>query len=236
MTDTETAYDRLWQTTWGDIQQVGPVHRHIHQDLARVVAGLDGVQSVLDVGCGSGEALALLAENLLLELHGTDVSGTALKLAQSRLPRGDFRQLNIEQERLPETFDLVVSVQVVEHIADDVAALRNIAAMSSRYVFTSTMAGRMRRSEAAIGHQRNYTRAELVRKHEQAGLEVVWVRGWGFPFYSPLYRSAVEWLPGGPPGGMVGAPGRLVADVLYQLYRLNMPGRGDVISVLAKRP
>jgi hypothetical protein len=76
---------------------------------------------------------------------------------------------------------------------------------------------------------------ELRRKHELAGLEVVWVRGWGFPFYSPLYRSAAEWLPGGPPSGHIGRLGRIAASAVYQLYRLNLPGRGDVLSALARR-
>ena len=59
----------------------------------------------------------------------------------------------------------------------------------------------MRRSEAGIGHVRNYSRIELARKLELAGLEVLWVHGWGFPFYSPVYRSLAELLPGGPPTG-----------------------------------
>ena len=31
------AYDALWQGTWGEIQRVGPVHRHMHEELLRVV-------------------------------------------------------------------------------------------------------------------------------------------------------------------------------------------------------
>jgi hypothetical protein len=60
------------------------------------------------------------------------------------------------------------------------------------------------------------------------------VHGWGFPFYSPIYRSLIELLPGGPPAGPAGPASRLVARTLYQLYRLNWPGRGDVLSALAE--
>jgi hypothetical protein len=127
-------------------------------------------------------------------------------------------------------------VQVVEHLVDDVAALRHLAEMASRYVFVSTMAGRMRRSELSIGHVRNYSDVELRRKLELAGLEVLWVRGWGFPFYSPLYRTVAEWLPGGPPAGSIGGAGRAAASLLYRLYRLNVPGKGDVICALGRKP
>ena len=68
------------------------------------------------------------------------------------------------------------------------------------------------------------------------GLEVVRLWGWGFPFYSPLYRTVAEWLPGGPPAGPVSSAGQAVAALLYQLYRLNWPGRGDVLSAVARRP
>ena len=216
------------------MQRLGPVHRHIQEDILRVVSGLE-VRSILDVGCGSGENLAHLSALRRYELCGTDVSDEALALARQNDPDARLQRLDIEREALPERFDLVMSVQVVEHLVDDLAALRNMASMSSRYVLTSTIGGRMRPSERAIGHVRNYSAVELARKHELAGLQVLWVRGWGFPFYSPLYRSVVEWVPGGPPSGHVGRVGRIGARALYQLYRLNLPRRGDVLSVLARQ-
>ena len=234
MTVPGTDYDQLWHSTWGEIQQLGPVHRHIREDLVRLVRSLD-VRTVLDVGCGSGENLAHLAPLRRHELTGTDVSETALDLARRRVPSARFVPLDIQRAKLDARFDLVLTVQVVEHLPDDAAALRNMAAMTSRYLFVSTMAGRMRRSERAIGHVRNYVPLELRRKMDDAGLEVMWVRGWGFPFYSPLYRTIAEWLPGGPPSGRVGGASRAVAALLYQLYRLNLPGRGDVLSALARR-
>jgi SAM-dependent methyltransferase len=217
------------------MQHVGPVHRHMQDDLVRVVTGLEGVRTILDVGCGSGENLSRLAGLGRYELVGTDISEQGLALARRRVPDDvPLHVLDIEREVLPKQFDLVLSIQVVEHLVDDVSALRNMAEMSRKYVFASTVAGRMRRSEPAIGHVRNYSPIELRRKLEIAGLRVVWVRGWGFPFYSPLYRTLAELLPGGPPTGSVGSGGRVVANALYQLYRLNVPGRGDVISALAE--
>jgi SAM-dependent methyltransferase len=216
------------------MQHHGPVHRHIQDDLVHVVTGLD-VQSILDVGCGSGENLARLAKLDRYELCGTEVSEEALSLAKRNAPNARLERLDVEREALPDRFDLVVSIQVVEHLRDDVTALRHMASMSAKYIFTSTLGGRMRPSERSIGHVRNYSSAELRRKHELAGLEVLWVHGWGFPFYSPLYRSAVELLPGGPPSGRIGPAGRIAARVLYHLYRLNVPGRGDVLSALARR-
>lgn len=229
-------YDVLWRGDWGDMQRVGPVHRHLRDELVRVVSGLD-VRTILDVGCGSGDNLARLAAlERGYELCGTDISEEALSLASERATVDRLVRLDIERETLPDRFDLVLSVHVIEHLQEDVAALINLGEMSHRYVFVSTMGGRMRRSERAIGHVRNYSEGELGEKLQRAGLEVVWIRGWGFPFYSPLYRSLAEWLPGGPPSGSIGPIGQWLARVLYHLYRLNLSGRGDVLNALAQRP
>jgi 2-polyprenyl-3-methyl-5-hydroxy-6-metoxy-1,4-benzoquinol methylase len=230
----QPSYDELWRETWGDMQRYGPVHRHTLENLVLTVASLD-VKSVLDAGCGSGENLAALAASGEFNLTGVDVSQEALRLASARVPSARLLQLDIQCAALPELFDLVMSVQVVEHLPDDVAAFKHIASMAKKYVFISTMKGRMRRSEIAIGHVRNYSTAELTRKLETAGLEVLKIAGWGFPFYSPIYRSLAERLPGGPPSGAVNPMTRAVARALYYLYRLNWPGRGDVISALARR-
>ena len=216
------------------MQHYGPVHRHAREDLIRTVGSL-GVRTVLDVGCGSGDNLEALAATDQYELSGVDVSAEALRMAQARVPAAHLQVLDVERERLPESYDLVMSLQVVEHLVDDVSAMRNMAAMAGKYVFVATMQGRMRRSELAIGHIRNYSEVELERKLVAAGLEVVWIRGWGFPFYSPLYRTVTEWLPSGPPTGPMGPVSRAIALGLYHLYRLNWPGRGDVISALGRR-
>ena len=230
---SQPAYDALWRGAWGDMQHVGPVHRHIRERLLRLVAGL-GVRSVLDVGCGGGDNLAALAAAGSYDLAGVDISPEALAIAARRVPEARLTVLDIQREALPEQFDLVISVQVVEHLPHDGAALLHMARMARRWVFVSTMRGTMRRSERAIGHVRNYGPGELEAKVRAAGLRLERVEGWGYPFYSPLYRSLVEWLPGGPPSGPVGGSGRVLASALYQLYRLNWPGRGDVLSVLAR--
>jgi SAM-dependent methyltransferase len=227
-------YDRLWSGAWGDLQQYGPVHRHQRQALIGLIAKLN-VHSVLDVGCGSGENLAALADAMpQLELSGVDVSTEALALASKRTRNIRLRELDAQCERLDERFDLVLSIQVIEHLADDTMALQNMAAMADRWVLVTTMRGTMRPSEPTIGHFRNYSDDDLRQKAARAGLEVVDLFGWGFPFYSPLFRTIVEWLPSGPPQGSIGRGQKAVAQLLYCLYQLNIPRCGDVVTMLAR--
>ena len=227
-------YDRLWSNTWGDLQHYGPVHRHQREAIISMVAGLR-VNSVLDVGCGAGDNLQALAKSLPhLQLSGVDVSPEALALASRRVQNVRLRELDVQCEKLDESFDLVLSIQVIEHLQDDTAALRNMATMARRWVLVTTMRGTMRPSERLIGHFRNYSDDELRNKAKSAGLDVVDIFGWGFPFYSPLYRTVIEWLPAGPPQGSLGPIQKLVANSLYCLYHLNIPGHGDVVTMLAR--
>jgi len=203
-------------------------------ELLKLIKKLDPV-SVLDVGCGSGGNLAALAHAMPhVALSGVDVSPEALALAAQRVPSASFRQLDAQKDKLDERFDLVLCNQVIEHLIDDMTALRNMSLMAKRWVLVGTMRGRMRKSELAIGHFRNYSNIELRAKAESAGLEVVDIFGWGFPFYSPLYRTLIEWLPGGPPGGEFGTVQKAIAGFLYHLYALNIPRRGDVVTMLAR--
>lgn len=231
---TREKYDQLWSGAWGDMQRLGPVHRRQTEALLKMVTKLK-VRSVLDVGCGAGDNLAALAHAMpYLVLSGADVSPEALALAAQRVPGASLRELDVQSENLNEAFDLVMAIQVIEHLADDAAALRNMARMAKQWVLVTTMRGRMRPSEPSIGHFRNYSNRDLREKAAGAGLEVVDLFGWGFPFYSPLYRTMIEWLPGGPPQGKIESKQRTLANALYHLYSLNIPRRGDVVTMLAR--
>jgi SAM-dependent methyltransferase len=233
MSDSRETYDRLWRETWGDLQRLGPVHRHQREALVAKVRQLN-VRTVLDIGCGSGENLSALARLPGLELTGVDISPEVLVIARSRVSSATLLELDVERQSLPQRFDLVISFQVIEHLADDLAALTHMAQMADCWVLVTSMAGRMRPSEKHIGHLRNYTFDELRDKAGRAGLEVVDLFGWGFPFYSPLYRTMIEWLPGGPPSGPMTPTGRIAARFLYILYKLNVPRHGDVVTLLAR--
>lgn len=227
-------YDQLWSGAWGDMQRFGPVHRHQTEKILKLIKELK-VHTVLDVGCGSGDNLAALHNEMpQLILSGVDVSPEALALARQRVPGAGLRELDVQNEKIETRFDLVMAIQVIEHLADDTTALRNMALMSKQWVLVTTMRGYMRQSERSIGHFRNYSDKDLRQKAAAAGLEVVDLFGWGFPFYSPLYRTLVEWLPSGPPKGKIGAKQKAFANALFHLYSLNIPRYGDVVSMLAR--
>ena len=226
-------YDTVWNEVYGDIQDVGPVHRHLRRIVRRTVAALD-YDSVLDVGCGAGHHLPLLCANRTLNrVTGVDVSPEALRRAREAWPTGDFHELDVERERLYGTWDLVFSALLLEHVADDERALEHMRAMTGRHLLVCTIAGnfeRYRPWEEQMGHVRNYRRGELEAKLERAGFRVTRAIYWGFPFYTPLARTLQNRMKS---EASFSVPTRALAEVLYGLYFLNSSKRGDLLVVLA---
>ena len=224
-------YERLWGHSWGGMQDMGPVHRHNREILVDLIRPL-GVRSILDAGCGNGANLEAIQQALgIADVWGVDLSEKALALARKRV-RGHFRVVDLERESVGRTFDLVMTSQVIEHVNDDEGMLTKLRAMCERYFIVATMQGRMRKSEAHIGHVRNYTRLELEAKIRRAGFTIDKTIEWGFPFYSPLYRTLIEYVGGNAMDIGYSRRDKIIAYVLYQLYRLNSQHHGDVITVL----
>jgi SAM-dependent methyltransferase len=86
--------------------------------------GLDAGQLVLDVGCGVGAFLRLVADRRA-RASGVDASEALIELARTRVPETDLRVG--EMESLPyedDSFDLVAGFNSFFFAADLVAALR----------------------------------------------------------------------------------------------------------------
>jgi SAM-dependent methyltransferase len=227
-------HDEIWTDVYGDMQDVGPAHRHMRRIVAGLLHGID-YQSVLEVGCGAGHNFELLtAGRGSPRLTGVDISSEALTRAREASPEADLSPLDIQGERLDGTWDLVFSSLVLEHVPDDRAALGNMRAMAGRWLLVTTIAGdfeRYRPWEERVGHVRNYRRGELESKLEAAGFVPERVVYWGFPFYSPIARRIQN---GTSPEPHFGLPARLMARVMHAVYFLNSRRRGDLLIMLAR--
>jgi SAM-dependent methyltransferase len=225
-------YDEVWETVYGDIQEHGPVHRHLTRLVRRELGRLD-YGSVMDVGCGPAHNYELLAEGRSVRFAGVDISAVAVDQARSRRP-GSFAVSDIQDVALEGQWDLVYCSLVLEHLPDDEAALRNMRPGVSKHLLLTTIGGnfeRYRPWEERMGHVRNYRRGELEAKVEAAGFRVERVFYWGFPFYSPIVRLLQN--RSGVGTGEFSRGARLIASILNLVYFFNSSRRGDVIVLLA---
>lgn len=124
ITETAQQQGQLWSAAgqnWAELiaPTVSPVWGAC-LDLTRVTRG----SRVLDVGCGSGETLAL-ARFRGAEVAGIDPAADLLEIAQDRLPEADLRRGDMEA--LPHadgSFDAVVYVNSLMFGDDQGRALR----------------------------------------------------------------------------------------------------------------
>lgn len=100
---------------------------------------LNGIESILEVGCGFGRIT-----KLLLELPGvkrivaTDISEDQIKAARQAIddPRVEFRCISVLDLDYAREFDLLIASEVLMHIppANIVQAIQNMEAASKRHV------------------------------------------------------------------------------------------------------
>lgn len=229
------AYDDIWAAGWDDTRRYGPMARHSRRLFKDLTADLSPT-SILDVGCGEGSLLKTLME-VHEGAHGTgiEVSEEALALAQRVTPDAQYKVCDVADRALADTYDLVVSADVVEHIPDDTSAIANMAAMTAPggRLVVSTLQGRMRAFEKQVGHVRNYTPGELEEKISSAGLKIERVVQWGWPFYSPLYRDLLDGVNNKGTMGRFGIVRKTICHMLYGVFLLNRSNKGDYIFVRA---
>jgi SAM-dependent methyltransferase len=164
-------------------------------DLLRRAAppGAGGRGRVLDLGCGPGNFLDLLAPHG--RTFGSDYSVDALRYCASRgharLSSADFHQLPFAGD----SFSLITCIDVLEHLRDDAVAAAEIArvmAPGALLVMTvPAFAALWGDHDELYGHYRRYRVPQLRRRLEGAGL-VVERATYFEPLYLPplfLYRK-----------------------------------------------
>ncbi|HAZ10411.1 MAG TPA: methyltransferase [Candidatus Omnitrophica bacterium] len=230
---TMTDYDKGW-SKWLDCEVYGPTLRHQRRNIKKLLNGLE-YNSILDIGCGSGDHLhEILKLNNVDKICMADISKEALSRAKNLIPKADCVQIDIEKGSIGNKFDLVLCCDVLEHISDDKAALRNIRKMAHKYLVVSTLSGKMRESEKHVGHVRNYALDGLLDKLSEAGFKPLKIIKWGFPFYSPLYRNLWDKVPQKVNDGKFGWFRKFCANTLYFIFMLNSTSKGDYLFILSE--
>ncbi len=102
---------------------------HVKRALRKIFR-VGGIDNVLDAGSGFGQYSFYVAKNMGANVLGVDINSAevekcnvfAKNLGMTNL---SFEVANLEALDLAEKFDLIVSVDVMEHIKDDVRVFKN---------------------------------------------------------------------------------------------------------------
>lgn len=145
---------------------------------------------VLDLGCGPGNLLDVLATRG--EAFGSDFSADALLFCSGRgyrrLFRADFHSMPVRSE----SFDLITCIDVLEHLKDDRRAVGELARIlrPSGLLVVSVPAFRFLWGEhdTIYGHHRRYRTGEVRERLEEAGLAIL-----RLTYFEPLFLVPL-WL------------------------------------------
>lgn len=143
---------------------------------------------ILDVGCGTGANLLMLSK--YGDAEGVDVSEDALAFCRERgldkVRLGAGEELPYEDA----TFDLVTAFDVVEHMDDDLAGLREMRRVlrpSGRVLlFVPTFMFLWGVQDDVSHHRRRYRLPELQRVLEEAGFEMERATYANITFFLPI--------------------------------------------------
>lgn len=126
---------------------------------------------VLDFGAGGGQFAAPLA--------GMGLNVTALEpdqLLQQRLRAQGLRAVGSAQELPDASFEYIYTLNVLEHIDDDAAALRSLHAKltdgGKLLIYVPAFPVLYTSMDAKVGHVRRYTRDTLTTRVTAAGFRI----------------------------------------------------------------
>jgi SAM-dependent methyltransferase len=141
--------------------------------LERVIArlGLPAQARILDAGCGSGRNMVDLAHHG--SVTGVELSPTSVQLARDR-DAGEVLEGSVLDMPFDEgSFDLSVSLDVIEHLEDDIGALRELRRVTKQgaplLVTVPAYQWLWSGHDEINHHHRRYNRRTLLAAAEAAG-------------------------------------------------------------------
>jgi SAM-dependent methyltransferase len=192
---------------------------------------------LLEVGCGAGALLHDLAERGFA-CTALETSEEALELARAmNQGHSEVEIHEAPQSDWDERFDVLVSLEVLEHIEDDDAALDRWRGWlrPGGHLLLSVPArpDLWNASDVWVGHYRRYDREGLLALLDRAGFDVLHAECYGYPLAN-LTESVRGWLHGrrlrasGAPAAAVGtARSGIERGIEARLYPLQASRLGS---------
>jgi SAM-dependent methyltransferase len=199
---------------------------------------------ILDVGCGTGANLEMLAN--FGQAEGVDVSDDALEFCRAKglkTHKGLAEKLPFENE----SFDVVTALDVVEHLDDDIAGLKEMNRVlksgGMTLIFVPAFMWLWGVQDDISNHRIRYTKKQIVERLRKAGFEIERATYANITFFTPILlgRTLMK-LTGIKPesennvnvSALNGIFGKLFSAERLWLKRANFPF-GVSIVIVAKK-
>ncbi|MEM1029203.1 MAG: class I SAM-dependent methyltransferase [Myxococcota bacterium] len=165
--------------------------------LNQLIVGLTPPGRILDIGCGSGvlsaELIAGGRDVTSQDLSEPMVEMCARLLRDRGLPADQVRLGGVEEITERAHFDAVIALDVIEHIEDDLGALKRMReAMTpdgTLIVSVPALSFLYGQKDVDVGHYRRYERDGLLDVVSRAGFRVTFYRWWNVLGIVPVWLS-----------------------------------------------
>ena len=132
---------------------------------------------ILNAGCGSGEMNILLTQNSSWQVDAIDVDDEAIRISNQLKTENHLDNLQVFKTSIEDfreqnnKYDVIVSNDVLEHIEDDVAAMKKLATLlkpnGMLCISVPALQWLFGYHDEQLGHYRRYNKRNLTRKLDQ---------------------------------------------------------------------
>ncbi|HQX54414.1 MAG TPA: class I SAM-dependent methyltransferase [Pyrinomonadaceae bacterium] len=205
----------------------------------------DATLKILDVGCGTGANIEMLSA--YGESEGVDVSDDALEFCRKKglkVQKGLAETLPYDDD----AFDLTTALDVVEHLDDDIAGLKEMFRVTRgggySLIFVPAFMWLWGVQDDISNHRIRYTRSQIVERLRTAGYEVERATYANWTFFTPILAGrTIMKVTGIKPesennitiSALNGVFGKLFGAERFWLKNFNFPF-GVSIVIVAKKP
>ena len=137
------------------------------------------MSNVLEIGCGTGFVLSEIRSRYPhLKSYGSDLYLEGLKFARARVSDAVFYQMDACRMPFEDEFDLILALDILEHIQDDGKALdeiyRSLKTGGGLIVTVPQHRWLWSRQDEKAFHARRYAKQELMQKLSDSGFLLVY--------------------------------------------------------------
>lgn len=238
-------YDALRKKECGDVVDSGPLARIRRKVIIGMLKKYSSKNSrILDAGCGRGNLLIEMEKCGFTALEGSDFSEGSLVVSKNRFKgrvfRADLSNLN---DFSGSKYDTIVCSEVLEHITDDLSAIRNLnSLLAPGGILLISVPFNMRfwsHHDVFAGHMRRYSDGELEEKLIKCGFRIIEKL-----FQGGILYGIYNWvLTGKDPASLRSSKrtilkkvaSRVIYRVLLLEFWVNSPRLGKRLFVVAKK-
>ena len=186
------ASGEIYHPTYHEITGKGQLSRRSARFILPMLLQPLEIRSVLDVGCGAGDWLAVAQELGVRDLTGVEGPWAGVWFSNGASPTTEFELIlqNLEERlSLNRTFDLTICLEVAEHLAASrgVGLVSDLCATSDLIIFSAAIPGQGGTRHVNERWQSHW--ANLFQRNGFSALDVIRPSIWANRLVTPPYQQ-----------------------------------------------